>query len=144
MVLQIIGIILGTLVGLFILELAIVALIPGFSAPEQRLETNEQTPHEVNEDSSHLKKDVSFEVNETAVSAWLYLPENSPGPYPCIIMAHGFGGTRDLGLEPYAVRFQKAGYAEPIYYPIGHFDIYNGENFESSVNDQLKFFKKHL
>ena len=54
MILQVIGIILGILVGLFILELVIVAVIPGFSAPEQWLETNEQTPNEVNEDSSFI------------------------------------------------------------------------------------------
>ena len=40
MILQVFGIILGILVGLFILELVIVAVIPGFSAPEQWLETN--------------------------------------------------------------------------------------------------------
>lgn len=34
--------------------------------------------------------------------------------------------------------------AEVIHYPIDHFDIYMGENFEKAVNDQLKFFKKHL
>jgi pimeloyl-ACP methyl ester carboxylesterase len=35
-------------------------------------------------------------------------------------------------------------YAEVIYYPIGHFDIYIGANFKKAVNDQLLFFKKHL
>jgi pimeloyl-ACP methyl ester carboxylesterase len=35
-------------------------------------------------------------------------------------------------------------YAETIYYPIGHFDIYIGANFEKAVNDQVLFFKKHL
>jgi len=34
--------------------------------------------------------------------------------------------------------------AEVIHYPIDHFDIYLGKNFEKSVNDQLGFFKKHL
>ena len=29
-------------------------------------------------------------------------------------------------------------------YPIGHFDIYTGDNFERAVNDQIDFFKKHL
>jgi dienelactone hydrolase len=115
MIFQIIGIILGILVGLFILELAIVALIPGFSAPKLSLETNEQRLDEVNKDSSLSRKDVSFKVKKTVVSAWLYLPENLPVPYPCIIMAHGFGGTKDLGLEPYAVRFQKAGFAVLVF-----------------------------
>lgn len=35
-------------------------------------------------------------------------------------------------------------YAEVKHYPIGHFDIYTGDNFEKSVSDQLEFFKKHL
>ncbi len=34
--------------------------------------------------------------------------------------------------------------AEVIHYPIDHFDIYLGENFEKSLSDQLDFFKKHL
>jgi hypothetical protein len=35
-------------------------------------------------------------------------------------------------------------YAEVKRYPIGHFDIYIGDDFKRSVNDQLSFFKKHL
>ena len=35
-------------------------------------------------------------------------------------------------------------FAEVKNYPIGHFDIYFGDNFEKSVSDQLEFFKKHL
>lgn len=34
--------------------------------------------------------------------------------------------------------------AQVIHYPIGHFDIYLGNNFEKAVDDQLAFFKKHL
>jgi pimeloyl-ACP methyl ester carboxylesterase len=34
--------------------------------------------------------------------------------------------------------------AEVIHYPIDHFDIYVGENFEKAVSNQLDFFKKHL
>jgi fermentation-respiration switch protein FrsA (DUF1100 family) len=34
--------------------------------------------------------------------------------------------------------------AEVIHYPIDHFDIYIGDNFENAVSDQLDFFKKHL
>ena len=36
------------------------------------------------------------------------------------------------------------GLAEVIHYPIGHFDIYRGCNFETAVNDQIAFFRKHL
>jgi hypothetical protein len=35
-------------------------------------------------------------------------------------------------------------YADVKSYPIGHFDIYTGDNFERAVSDQLDFFRKHL
>jgi pimeloyl-ACP methyl ester carboxylesterase len=35
-------------------------------------------------------------------------------------------------------------YAEVKRYPIGHFDIYVGVDFERSVSDQLDFFERHL
>ena len=28
-------------------------------------------------------------------------------------------------------------------YPVGHFEIYLGEHFEKSIEDQIAFFKKH-
>jgi len=35
-------------------------------------------------------------------------------------------------------------YAEVKRYPIGHFDIYIGDDFERAVSDQLDFFKRNL
>ena len=35
-------------------------------------------------------------------------------------------------------------YADVKHYPIGHFDIYTGSDFEKSVSDQIAFFTKHL
>ena len=46
MILQVIGIIIGILIGLFALELAIVAFVPGFSVPKQSLEKAKQMPKE--------------------------------------------------------------------------------------------------
>jgi pimeloyl-ACP methyl ester carboxylesterase len=34
--------------------------------------------------------------------------------------------------------------AEVVRYPIGHFDVYVGADFERSVRDQLAFLRKHL
>lgn len=39
---------------------------------------------------------------------------------------------------------QLGSYADIRHYPIGHFDIYEGENFEISLSDQLAFFLRHL
>ena len=31
-----------------------------------------------------------------------------------------------------------------IKYPVGHFDIYSGEYFEKSINEQIAFLKRHI
>jgi fermentation-respiration switch protein FrsA (DUF1100 family) len=115
MILQILAIIVGILIGLFILELAIVALVPGFAVPTQRLQRAQQMPPKKDAQPSPLRKEVSFKVKGTSLSAWLYLPEILSAPVACIIMGHGFGGTKDMGLEPYAVRFQAAGLAVLVF-----------------------------
>ncbi|MBW2180159.1 MAG: alpha/beta hydrolase [Deltaproteobacteria bacterium] len=97
-----------TIICLFALYLLIVGLIPGFPEPRQPLL---QSSGAVTSESSASRKDVIFSVNDTALSAWLYMPEKLSAPVPCIVMGHGFGGTKDMGLETYAIRFQKAGYA---------------------------------
>lgn len=57
------------------------------------------------------RQDVSFRVRGTDLAGWWYRPESSStGQTPCIIMAHGLGGTRDAGLEPYAQAFAAAGF----------------------------------
>ena len=105
----------GILIGIGGLYLLLVALIPGIRAPTQHLEKAEQPFIDADAKISWPKKDVSLNVKGTSISAWLYLPENSTAPVPCIIMGHGFGGTRDMGLERYAVRYLAAGYAVLIF-----------------------------
>jgi fermentation-respiration switch protein FrsA (DUF1100 family) len=111
MILLYIGIIIGAVIGLFAVELLIVALVPGFSVPEQRLGKARQPPRGKDTRPSRLRKDVSFEVRGTSLSGWLFLPEDLSAPVPCIVMGHGLGGTKAAGLESYAVRFQRAGIA---------------------------------
>lgn len=111
LILQILGIIIGTLIGLFVLELAIVAFVLSFSVPKQPLERSKKMPKEVDAKPARSRKDVNFKVKGTSLSAWLYLPENLSAPVPCIIMGHGLGGTKNMGLEQYAVRYQDAGFA---------------------------------
>jgi len=106
--------VLGIIVGIFGVYLLIVALVPGLSVPAQRLEEAKPTS-EPDAQPSRSRRDVSFEVRGTSVSAWLFLPEDLSAPVPCIIMGHGFGGTKDMGLEPYALRFQQAGFAVLVF-----------------------------
>ncbi len=61
--------------------------------------------------TSALRRDVEFESQGVTCRAWVYVPDKgATRPAPCIVIAHGLGGTRDAGLEPYAKRFVNAGF----------------------------------
>ena len=116
----------GIIIGIIVIYLLIVGFAPGFSVPKQRLENIKQLNKEIDTKPSWSKRDVSFKVQESSLHAWLYLPKNVSAPVPCIIMGHGFGGTKDMGLEPYAVRFTEAGFAVLIF-DYRHFGESDGE-----------------
>ena len=106
---------LGIFIGIIVLYLSIVTFFPGFKVLEQPLEQSKQLKSDVDSEPSSKRKNVSFKVKGTSISAWLYLPDNLSVPVPCIIMGHGFGGTKDMGLESYAIRFLEAGFAVLIF-----------------------------
>jgi len=57
---------------------------------------------------------------------------------PCVVMAHGFGGTRNAGLEPYARRFSAAG-MHVLVFDYRHFGESEGEPRQLlSIRRQLK------
>ncbi|MFA5899365.1 MAG: alpha/beta fold hydrolase [Hyphomicrobium sp.] len=57
------------------------------------------------------RTNVSFPIEGITCRAWLYEPDVQVArPAPCIVMAHGLGGTRAASLEPYAERFAAAGF----------------------------------
>ena len=117
---------LGIMIGIIVIYVLIVTFIPGINVPEQPLEKGKQLTKELDTKPSVSRKNVSFKVNETSLSAWLYLPENLSAPIACIIMGHGFGGTKDMGLESYAVRYQNAGFAVLVF-DYRHFGESGGE-----------------
>jgi fermentation-respiration switch protein FrsA (DUF1100 family) len=53
--------------------------------------------------------DIQFISQGTLCRGWYYSP-NINTKTPCIIMAHGFGATKELRLDAYAERFANAGY----------------------------------
>lgn len=59
------------------------------------------------------RNDVTFLSARTTCAAWHYRGESdafaSVAGRPCVVMAHGFSGTRDAGLEGYAEAFARAG-----------------------------------
>ena len=107
--------VLAILIGIIIVYLVIVGFLPGFSAPKQPLDKSRRQLMEPTIKPSPPRKDVRFDIKGTRVSAWLYLPEDISTPVPCIVMGNGFGGTKDMLLERYAVHYQKAGYAALVF-----------------------------
>jgi uncharacterized protein len=62
-------------------------------------------------DASATRRDVAFSSGGVTCRAWLYEPlPRETAASPCIVMAHGLGGTRECALEPYAQAFAQAGF----------------------------------
>jgi len=59
------------------------------------------------------RADVSFLTHGETLAAWHLIGSNDaftgPRGRPCVVMAHGIGGTRDSGLLPFAEDFANAG-----------------------------------
>jgi pimeloyl-ACP methyl ester carboxylesterase len=60
------------------------------------------------------RHDVRFACGEVQCAAWLYLPATQTKA-PVVVMGHGFGGTRDGGLEPFAEHFARDGLAALVF-----------------------------
>jgi uncharacterized protein len=58
--------------------------------------------------------DVEFTSQGVVCRGWLSLPAGE-GPFPLVIMGHGFGATREMKLAQYAARFVASGLATLIF-----------------------------
>lgn len=56
------------------------------------------------------RTECEFPSSDSSCSGWLYLPKDTIYP-PLVIMAHGFGGLKNCGLEPFAESFASEGIA---------------------------------
>jgi pimeloyl-ACP methyl ester carboxylesterase len=82
------------------------------------------------------RHDVAFTSAGITCQAWLYLPP-SPEPPPIVVMAHGFGGIRQMRLDAYADRFTRAGYA-CLVFDYRHFGASDGQPRQLlNINRQL-------
>ena len=87
---------------------------------------------------SFSRSDSSFESFGQLCRGWLYLPA-AAGPHPVIVMAHGFGAVKEMGLDAFAERFAAAGYA-CLVFDYRHFGASDGEprqllDIESQLQD---------
>lgn len=70
--------------------------------------------------------DVRFASGPYSCAGWLYEPDGGPARTPVIVLAHGLGATRDMGLTSYAERFCAAGYRAFVF-DYRHFGDSEGE-----------------
>ena len=70
-------------------------------------------------------EDVTFASGGVRCAAWLHLPEGD-GPWPCVVLAHGFAATRRERLGAYAERFAAAGLAA-LAFDFRHFGDSEGQ-----------------
>ena len=71
------------------------------------------------------RKDVQFASQGLRCAGWFYRAEGD-GTKPCIVLGHGFGGTREMRLDAYAEVFAEAGY-HALVFDYRHFGDSEGE-----------------
>ncbi|MGO9508108.1 MAG: alpha/beta hydrolase [Mycobacterium sp.] len=73
-----------------------------------------------------MTDDVRIPCHGEQLAAYVYRPETADGDVPCVVMAHGFSGTRDVGLPEYAEAFRDAGFVAVVF-DYRHFGDSTGE-----------------
>jgi fermentation-respiration switch protein FrsA (DUF1100 family) len=62
------------------------------------------------------RQEVRIPVGGAELAAWLYRPARAAEEgIPCVVLAHGFSGVRDMQLERPAERFASAGFAALVF-----------------------------
>jgi fermentation-respiration switch protein FrsA (DUF1100 family) len=61
------------------------------------------------------RADVEFPAEGTTLRGWFYLPDSGPGPFPTVVLQHGFSAVKEMHLDDYAEVFAAAGLACLVY-----------------------------
>ena len=91
-----------------------------------------------------MRQDVGFLSGGSRCAAWLYRPRRRETALPCVVMAHGFGATREMSLAPYAELFAAAG-MNALLFDYRHFGASEGEPRQLiSVRRQLQDYRSAI
>ena len=135
-----------TILTIIICYLAVVIFHPALTIKLPELERNSK-----DKKIPQCRQDISFAVEDTTISAWLYLPEEIEETVPCVILNNGFGGTKDMVLEQYALAFVKAGNAA-IAYDYRYFgesggeprQLFNGVRHQEDLKAAINYARSHV
>src|SRR3954452_2861666 len=62
-----------------------------------------------------MRQDIEFDAEGTTLRGWLYVPDDTQGPAPTIVMCHGYSAVKELFLDAFAEVFADAGLAVLLY-----------------------------
>ncbi|MBV1799258.1 alpha/beta hydrolase [Siccirubricoccus sp. G192] len=62
-----------------------------------------------------MRRDIAFQAEGCTLRGWLYLPAGATGPFPAVVMAHGFSAVKEQALDRYAEVFAGAGLAALVF-----------------------------
>jgi len=62
-----------------------------------------------------MRRDIEFTADGVVLRGWFYTPDSGKGPFPTVVMAHGFSGVKEMDLDRYAEVFAAGGIAALVY-----------------------------
>ena len=62
-----------------------------------------------------MRRDIEFNADGVTLRGWFYTPDSGKGPFPTVVLAHGFSGVKEMGLDQYAEVFAAGGLAVLVY-----------------------------
>src|SRR5579875_2947882 len=62
-----------------------------------------------------MRQDIEFNAEGTILRGWFFTPDTGSGPFPTVVMAHGFSAVKEMYLDSYAEVFAQAGLAALVF-----------------------------
>lgn len=63
-----------------------------------------------------MRNDIEFKTEDgLTLRGWHYIPDGRTGPFPTIVMAHGFSAVKEMYLDKFAKAFAEAGMAAVVF-----------------------------
>jgi cephalosporin-C deacetylase-like acetyl esterase len=62
-----------------------------------------------------MRRNIEFNADGVTLRGWFYKPSKAKGPFPTVVMAHGFSGVKEMSLDKFAEVFCDAGLAVLVY-----------------------------